>query len=228
LTNRRFIGRIDLLKLQGAFIFLTLFVPAAFAAELAITSFSQAGRLTWTNSSSKSKYTVEVANSPTGSWVAYRIVLDQTFCNVSTNYLLQQPSRFLRVSTDPSPETNVLLYTAFWGNLTTNRSYITETGTLAFAVFYDNTVLGQWDFHAVADITNLWSGMGGGPRGQGLFTGTLQGSELRLSLGDYLLSGTVNGYPAARGMVYTNIVGTWSTLPGWFSVFGPFTADKSP
>jgi len=190
-------------------------LTAAWAADLAITSFTSDGSLTWTNSVSTATYRVEWAGTAQGPWQRFDALTNLSSITATSNLVTVQVPMFYRVVWLDAPQhAGTYRYSGY-----EDGGGLVITGRITLSA-QTNPVSGTWSLRQAGDAI----GPIGPQVGEGQLRGILSGSQLGVDLNPGWADNNVGLNGRLTGNAWT---GSWS-----YSTFGgainggPFTAEK--
>jgi len=190
-------------------------VAAAWAGDLAITSLTSDGSLTWTNSVTNATYRVEWTSTAQGPWQRFDALTNLSSVTATSRLVtVQVPMLYRVVWLDAPQHAGTYQYSGYegWGGLV-----ITGLITLSAQT---NPVTGNWSLRQVGEPI----GPIGPQIGEGELRGSLSGSQLAADLNPGWADNNVFLNGQLTGNTWTGLW-SYSTFGGAVNG-GPFTAEK--
>ena len=190
-------------------------LTASWAADLAITSFTADGSLTWTNSVSNATYRVEWAGTAQGPWQRFDALTNLSSITATSHVVTVQVPMYYRVAwLDAPPHAGTYRYSA-----AEDGGGLVITGRITLSA-QTNPLTGTWSLRQAGEA----KGPIGPQIGEGQLRGDVSGSQL---WGD-LNPGWADNNVFLDGRLTGN---TWTGLWSYSTFFGavnggPFTAEK--
>ena len=190
-------------------------LTASWAADLAITSFTSDGSLTWTNSVSTATYRVEWASTAQGPWQRFDALTNLSSVTATSRLVsVQVPMLYRVVWLDAPQHAGTYRYS---GHEDGGGPVITGRITLSAET---NPVTGSWSLRQVGEPI----GPIGPQVGEGKLRGILSGSHLTVDLNPGWFDNNVFLNGQLTGNTWTGLW-SYSTIGGAVNG-GSFTAEK--